>query len=371
MITKAFFSSKSSFLFCLEDLKQQVDKYFDSYDFLLFSIHPKYPHYNVTSNIKKIFKTNNFVAFNTTNVFIDDDIKDVGVGLFVIKFERKGKIDVVSFEKCSEDTLKQIANYFNNNQDKVHIVISTREETCDFIEKLSEYITYPVSNIAGGVIKGSKENNFVFTENKFFSRGIAILSFSNVNWQIGMSSGFIPYGIMYKITKAKNKRIYSVDDGKNFAYIFKQLLDGIEHPDIRYTWYTPIYVLNKNKGHLSSVRTIKNITDKYVEFFSNVNEGEYFKLSFATKDELLKENKKVAIKMWNEMREVDAIFNFSCLARQYVLEDKQKEEIEIYTNIFDAHLFGFFTAGEIAPDSNYQKLLFYNETSIPVILKEV
>ena len=58
------------------------------------------------------------------------------------------------------------------------------------------------------------------------------------------------------------------------------------------------------------------------------------------------------------------------MARQYVLEDKQEEEIKTYTNIFNAHLFGFFTAGEIAPNIKKDKLMFYNETSIPVILKE-
>ena len=370
MITKAFFSYKGSFLFCVEDLKRQVDDYFDDYDFLIFAIHPKYSPHNVISNIKKIFKTNNFIAFNTVNMFVDDMIESEGVGLFVIKFQKKGKINLLAFKGCDEQIITEISNYLNNNQDKLHLMISAKEGTCSFIEKISNKLTYHVNNIAGGVIKGSRDHNFIFIDDVYFSQGAAIISFSNVDWQIGISSGFTPYGIMYKITKAKDKKIYLVDEGKNFSYIFQKLLEGIENPDIKYTWYTPIYVLNKEYGHIASVRTVKAITDKYVEFFAPVHEGEYFKLSFATKDDLLEENKKVAKRMWENIKEVEAIFNFSCLARQYVLEDKQQEEIEIYTNIFDAHLFGFFTAGEIAPDIQYKRLLFYNETSIPVIIKE-
>jgi len=375
MIVKAFFSNKSSLLFCLENLKEQVSKCFDSYDFLFFSIYPEYTFYNVNSLIRKIFKTENFIAFNSSNIFIDDEIKIKGVGLFVIKFENKGKISTFINKGCYVGNLEKVSNYLNENRDKFHLIISNLERTDHFVEEISHKLNYfPVNNIAGGVIAGvnvnGEERKYIFYDNSILKQGFVIVSFENVEWKIGISSGFMPYGITYKILKANDKRIYFVDDGKHFGYIFKKLLNGIENPDIRYTWYTPIYVLNEERGYISSVRTVKNITDEYVEFYASVKEGEFFKLSFATKEELIEEDKKVANRLIEKLKNPEIIFNFSCLARQYVLEDKQEEEIKTYTNVFNAHLFGFFTAGEIAPNVKNYRLMFYNETSIPVILKE-
>jgi hypothetical protein len=62
--------------------------------------------------------------------------------------------------------------------------------------------------------------------------------------------------------------------------------------------------------------------------------------------------------------------NFSCIARQYVLEDKQNQESEIYTSVLNCPLFGFFTFGEIGPDKYYKKLNLYNETSLLLAVKE-
>ncbi len=375
MITKTFFSDKNSFLFCIKDLKNQISNFFDSYDFLIFSIHSTLLTENINLDINTIFQTDDFVAFYTNNIFIDDKIKEKGVGVFVVKFEKKGKANIFSINGLSDENLIKTIKYLNKNKNKFHLLIASGKNICNFIENLSDKLEYTLlDNIAGSVIANTTENeeykSMIFVDNMIVDEGIAIISFENIEWKVGISSGFIPYGITYKIAKAENTKIYTVDDGKNFAYLFKKLLDGIKNPDIRYTWYMPIYILNKDKGYISSVRTVKDITDKYVDFYANISEGDCFKLSFATKDELLKEDKKIACKISNKLKNIEAVFNFSCLARQYVLEDKQQKEIEIYTNTFDAHLFGFFTAGEIAPNIGHDKLLFYNETSVLVVLKE-
>ncbi len=375
MITKTFFSDKNSFLFCIKDLKNQISNFFDSYDFLIFSIHSTLLTENINLDINTIFQTDDFVAFYTSNIFIDDKIKEKGVGVFVVKFEKKGKANIFSINGLSDENLIKTIKYLNKNKNKFHLLIASGKNICNFIENLSDKLEYTLlDNIAGSVIANTTENeeykSMIFVDNMIVDEGIAIISFENIEWKVGISSGFIPYGITYKIAKAENTKIYTVDDGKNFAYLFKKLLDGIKNPDIRYTWYMPIYILNKDKGYISSVRTVKDITDKYVDFYANISEGDCFKLSFATKDELLKEDKKIACKISNKLKNIEAVFNFSCLARQYVLEDKQQKEIEIYTNTFDAHLFGFFTAGEIAPNIGHDKLLFYNETSVLVVLKE-
>jgi len=246
----------------------------------------------------------------------------------------------------------------------------------NFIKDISEKLNYsPINNIAGGVASGVELNEKIvaniFINQKIINNGMVLLTFENVKAQIGISLGLKPYGITYKITKAKNNKLYIVDGNKKASHIFSNLLDGIDNPDVKCLWNVPIYVLNEDSGYISSIRAIKDIKEDYVEFFANLNEGEYFKLSFATYKDLLNEDKKVAKKIMNKFKNSEFSFLFSCVARQYVLEDHQQDEVEIYTKIFDTHLFGFFTFGEIAPDIKYKKLKFYNETAISVTMKEI
>jgi hypothetical protein len=148
----------------------------------------------------------------------------------------------------------------------------------------SKHLNYfPINNIAGGVASGIeiRPNEWIlnlFFEDKILNEGLIILSFENIKAEIGVSLGFKPYGITYKITRSNGNKIYEVDNGKNFAYMIKKLFENIENPDVCYLWYTPIYILNSENSYISSTRTIKNITDKYVEFFANVKEEEFFKL---------------------------------------------------------------------------------------------
>jgi len=75
--------------------------------------------------------------------------------------------------------------------------------------------------------------------------------------------------------------------------------------------------------------------------------------------------------LYKKVSNPEVLFNFSCVARQYVLEDRQEEELQAYRNTLKSvNLFGFFTFGEIGPDPQYKSLKFYNETSLAVAMKE-
>jgi hypothetical protein len=183
--------------------------------------------------------------------------------------------------------------------------------------------------------------------------------------------GFKPYGINYEVTKAKGNKLYNIDDGRSASYIAYKLLDNIGVDDAKYLWYVPLHILNKEGGYTTTLRTIKSITDKYIEFFAPIKEGDFFKLSFATSQELVDEDKRVAREMLKDLEDPEIAFNFSCIARQYVLDDRKKEESQAYMDLFRTNLFGFFTFGEIGADKLNKKLRFYNETSLVVIMKEI
>jgi hypothetical protein len=140
--------------------------------------------------------------------------------------------------------------------------------------------------------------------------------------------------------------------------------------DVRNLWYSPILLIS-HKGYVDVIRTFKDIKEhEYVEFFAKINIGDKIKLSFATAEMLLEEDKKVAKKLKDKMAHPDVVFNFSCVAREYVLNSRQKDEVLIYSQVFNAPLFGFFTYGEIGPDKELTTSKVYNQTSLVAILKE-
>ncbi len=378
MKVKVFASKKLSLIFALEELKNKIEKEFSSYDLLLFAVSPKYPYKDINFYINKVFPEKNYAAFHSIDSFCDDEIVE-GISVAVFKFEKNGGFNLFSIEDIDDKkSLEKTVNYLNENKDKLHIIIGGLGENLGFgffIEELSKKLNYsPVNNIIGGISSGYRQHEetltYQFVEDKVIKNGFFILSFENVEFSIGIALGFKPYGITYKIEKADGYKIYTIDDGKNFSYVAQNFLKDIENPDIRYLWYCPIYILDDNEGYVATLRTFANVNKDYVELYAPVKNGQHFKLSFATSNELLRENEKIAYEVKEKLFYPEFIFDFSCMARQYVLEEKQKKEIEIYTSILNAHLFGFFTYGEIGPDKQFKRLKLYNETSLLLAMKE-
>jgi small ligand-binding sensory domain FIST len=377
MIVEVFSSNEKSFFFALKELKDKIDKRFDSYDFLIFSIHPKYGYQDLPYLIEKIFQTKNYAGFHAVNAFENENIVD-GVVVAVIKFEKEGKINLFYIDDIDkEGSFKKTSNYLNTFKDKLHVIIGglCKEKFGLFIEKLSENLNYwPVNNIIGGISSGYKENNEVltyqFVDGVVIKNGFFILTFDNVDYKIEVALGFKPYGITYEIKKADGYKLYTVDDVENFSYIIQNFLRNFKNPDIKYLWYCPINIIDEEDGYVATLRTFKKVGKDYVEFFGQVKEGQHFKLSFATPEELLEEDLKIANQVKNIINYPDFAIDFSCMARQYVLEDKQNQEPEIYTSVLNCPLFGFFTFGEIGPDKYYKKLKLYNETSLLLAVKE-
>jgi len=369
---KTYFSSNSSLKLALEEIKEKIHF---KYDFLLIALHSKYNIDKINADIKKVFKTSNYVAFHSITSISDSNLVD-GVVVGVFKFEKKAKIDIYYENEINTQTIKKCAKYLNLNTKKTHFIITgISEKLYSFLENLSDKLDYsPINNIIGGVASGERTEDEVYTyqfvDNKIIKNGFVIISFENIESYIDISLGFVPYGVTYKITKAKEDKIYEVDDSRNFAEIFKRLLKGIEEPKDEYLYYTPINILDETDGYVSTLRTVKKLNTDYVQFYGPVKIEQTFKLSFATSSDLIEEDTVIAKRLIKKLNDIEAAFNFSCVARQYILNDKQKEEQNIYVNIFDSHLFGFGTFGEIGPDIRYKKLKLYNETSLVCIMKE-
>jgi hypothetical protein len=378
MITKIYYAKNHSLSVCLNKIKDEFLNDLGEADFLFFAVNPDFDINLINIEINRIFKTDKFLAFNAVDSFANYEIVE-GVVLCAIQFERNGKIDTFYIEDIYEkSSITKTVEYLNNNQDKFHIILAgiCNGEMAFFIDKVSDKLNYtPINNIIGGISSGNLEadelHTFQFIDNKIIKNGLVIVSFENIEYASGVSLGFKPYGINYKVAKAKGNKLYNIDDGRSASYMAYKLLRDIGIDDTRYLWYTPLHILSEEGGYTTTLRTIKEVTDKYIELFAPVKNGDFFKLSFATATELIEEDKRIARGMLKTLQNPEIAFNFSCIARQYVLEDKQKEESQIYMDLFRTNLFGFFTFGEIGSDKLNKKLRFFNETSLVVIMKEI
>ena len=369
---KTYYSKNTSLKLALEEIKEKIHF---RYDFLLIALHSKYNINKINADIKKVFKTSNYVAFHSITSISDANLVD-GVVVGVFKFEKKAKANIYYEKELDAKAIKNCAQYLNSNTNKTHFLITgVSEKLYSFLEELSNRLNYsPINNIIGGVASGERVGDEVYTyqfvDNEIIKNGFVIISFENITSYIDISLGFAPYGVTYKITKADEDKIYEVDYRYNFADILRRLLQGIQEPKDEYLYYTPINMLDETDGYVSTLRTVKKLNSDYVQFYGPVKIGQTFKLSFATKNDLIEEDTLIAKRLVKKLDDIEAAFNFSCVARQYILNDKQKEEQNVYVNIFDSHLFGYFTFGEIGPDIRYKKLKLYNETSLVCIMKE-
>jgi len=378
MKSKIYSASESTLSLCVERIYENFSKDFLNADFLFFAIHPDFEIEFINETIQKTFHTANFLAFHAVDSFQNGVIVGKGIALCSIKFEKKGKIKSFYIEDIeAKESLEKSAEYLNENHDKFHIFIGglCGGKISHFIEELSDKLTYKtLDNIVGGVSSGDLTFDELLTcqfiDGKIIKNGFAIVSFENVEYSTGVSFGFQPYGITYEVTKAEGTKLYTIDDGKSASYMATKMLENVGVSDVCYLWYIPFAMLNKERGYVKSLRTISNITDEYVELFAPVEKGDFFKLSFATDEDLLQEDARIARKTIQKLPNPEIAFNFSCIARQYVLEENQDKELKNYIDIFGTHLFGFFTFGEIGFDKAYKNLTFYNETSLITIMRE-
>ena len=350
MKARIYTSNKKTLFMAIEDICLQFreDFFIDDFDFVILAISPEFNPCDINPTIKKILNTENYLAFNATHAFSHDKLSNSLAALF-IKFEKNGKISIKDFQSLNKDKLNIIFIPYNGDESCV----------CDIIEN----IHFP---LIGGVCSG--DNAYIYHNGKIEKTNPVILEFENIDYEFGISLGYKPIGPTYKAQVVFKNRIY-VMDYEDASLLAKKLL---KHTDgnIQNLWYSPLLVISDKEGIVDVVRTFKNIKENYyVEFYGKIERNSNVKLSFATNTMLLDEDRKTALKL-KEKISPELIFNFSCVAREFILDDKKMQENEIYSQILNAPLFGFFTYGEIGPNYKFTISKLYNQSSLVVALKE-
>jgi len=383
MLAKVYFSQNPVLRFAVEEvlLKFHDDIFLlkKEYDLVLIALSPEvYPwDEEVVRTFDHYFGKNRWLAFHSLTSFANEKVVEKSLTALFIRFERKGRFHIFHMKDLTKNyqkALRLTAEYLKNRpKHSLNIILTSfsHGRIGFFIEDLAKYLT-KTSNIVGGVASGLEQNGKtiteIFTSKGIINDGFAILSLENVVSRFGISFGYIPIGPVYTITRAEENFVYEIN-GESIEFLKRNLLRNLED-DIRYLWYIPMLVLNE-EGLVSILRSYKGFGKDFVEFYGPIKEGWKFRFSFADKNELIKADREEALKIKEALKSVDLAFNFSCVARQYVLEELQTEESKLYASILNAPLFGFYTFGEIGPDKGGKDLKYYNQTSVVMAVREI
>jgi len=345
------------------------------YDFVIIAVSDKYDLHQI-AKIEEIADDKYFI-FNAIDSFCNDEIIHNGVVALFIKFEREGSIECFTQEHIStqrDRVYKETVSYLKKREDDFHLIITgiCNNQIASFIEELS-YSGIKIDNIQGGVSSGPEIDGYIRTwqlyKGELIKDGFTIISFSNVEMATSIAMGFHPVGVRYEVTEADGYNIYTVDN-KPFVETIDMLSKDIYNFKNEYLWYTPIIVLDESSNDLMTLRTFKSKKRDSVEFYGPIKKGQKIRLTYGEREMILDADEKSAKSIKEKISTPELILNFSCIARQYILENGQLDENRIYIKYLNAPLFGFFTYGEIGHSPNMSSLQFYNETSLLTAIRE-
>ncbi|SMP14983.1 FIST N domain-containing protein [Desulfurobacterium pacificum] len=377
MRTKVISSNNPVLQLALEEIEENL---FQTPDFAMISVCPCYPYEDVPSCIESILGIENYVAFNAIDSFCNTKIMNKGVSGMFFFFERNASVEIFCCENLPssnlEETIRETVSFLKEKSHNLNLIIGDYSSgvfpvfLCELGKQLKKE-NINAENICGGIVStpiknGRPESGYVFANGRVISEGFVIVSFSNLTFEIALSTGIFRRGPVYTVTSGSMFDIYELD-GEPAHYLPERLLKNIENYKKEHLWYTPLAVLNE-KEEITTVRTFKDFSPGKIEVWAPIEEGQKLKLAFVVPEEILKDTESSAKRVKAKLSCVEAIFNFSCVARQYTLEKKAELEPKIYAQILNAPLFGFFTHGEIAPSEGTLKL--HNQTSVLVAMKE-
>jgi len=389
MLARVYYSRVPVLRFAVEEILHNLrtDPFFhyDDFDIALITFSPNiYPtDERVCQTFNEYFGPGRWLAFNSLTAFANDKTLQNALVVLFIKFERKGSFEIFSAQNLSENyhrILDETTNFLSHTKGStLNILFSTFSEGLIgfFIEDLSERLSFG-GNLIGGVASGplignEKAVTHIYTSSGIIDDGFAILRLKGVEYSFGIAFGYTVMGPIYTITRAEKNKILEVNQ-KKVRPLIERLSKGLEGVDVKNFWYIPIVILDgKDEGLVSILRSFKGFPDdkSYIEFWGPIREGWKFRFSFAMKENLLRASIEEALKVQKTLGRIELGLNFSCVGRQYIMEDLHGEEAKNYAAIFNAPLFGFFTFGEIGPDRYYKKLKYYNQTSVVVGMSEL
>lgn len=186
----------------------------------------------------------------------------------------------------------------------------------------------------------------------------------------GIESGWEPFGDEGLITRARSNQLFEINGKPALDFYYVTLGDGMKP-----TNEMPIAVYDEN-GFFRFLRTsLQNCDLKTgaITYLGNIPETGRVRIAMVSRDGIIQgalSSVRQALSSFPDGKKPALLLAFSCSARRALLGTRTSEEYEEVEKLLDktTAISGFFTYGEICPNSVRSSCEFHNETYVAVLL---
>ncbi len=207
---------------------------------------------------------------------------------------------------------------------------------------------------------------------------IVAIGFYGNHIEVGFGSkgGWDTFGPERIVTKSESNVLYELD-GKSALGLYKEYLGSAANELPGAALYYPLSI-RSNDGDTNVVRTILSIDEETqsMTFAGDIPEGCIAKLMKHNPDRLIDGAEYAAqesIRKYDKNKAPDLALLVSCVGRRIVLGHNIDEEIEVVKDIYskDTVVTGFYSYGEICPQSYLSNCELHNQTMTITTLSEI
>ena len=220
------------------------------------------------------------------------------------------------------------------------------------------------------------KETYVFTSTVVSNRGLAtlILDIDRVEMTGLATSGWEPIGAVHTITKAEGNVVYSIDDEpaldffiRHFGY-FNSAEIAVQSLENMSTQY-PLQLFRPDGYTVLRSPIIGDEAKRSLMLAGGVRNGDRFRFSMSPGFEVIDQTHEDFQAVHRLAPKADALILFSCKGRHSALGPLINDEVRGIYEQWQAPMTGFFSYGELGPNSD-GFFDFHNETCSLVVIRE-
>ncbi len=298
---------------------------------------------NILKVLKKLLPNSKIVGSSTKNI-INNATRQKNKLLISFSIFDKTKVRTIYTDNFENFNAIKLSKEFINNETKAVLVFNCNKE--DKIESFLQGFSFNLKNqvLVGGnaTSLNSIVCTFLINDTKIYKKGIVLVALDSTNLVVSTNHIFnwSKVGKEMTITKAKNNRIYEIDNIPILELYKKYFGDEI---DFNLTGSLISFPLVKEINTVDVARSIISIEkDNSFVYAGNLNEGDKVRFALGNLDEIY--NNSVNLQKKLSTQPIEAIYLYTCKERNYFLSEQLDIELKAISQVADTT--GFLTRGE-------------------------
>jgi hypothetical protein len=307
------------------------------------------------------------VCSSSCGIIIDGSIKDTGAVVSITRFDNS-IMDVhyteVNLGHESEDG-DAFGQLITSKEYEIKCILffiaPGQAQSHKFIQAMGRHLK-DITFVGAGIDKTS--SSFLLCNDKVSNNASVAVVFGGCDLQASLSTilGWRPIGRHFKITSAKENRVFEID-GKPAEALYEHYVDSDTRSLLADSQVFPL-IFRRGENEVARVSN-KVHSDGSISFLADVYEGELVRLGYGDIDTMAQETYTAINKLTRF--QPDSIYLFPCISRKTFLEEDIEHEIKPFEKL--APTVGFLSQCEISSDCGAMNTL--NAAYLTLALKEL